>query len=89
MSASSQLTQLLKITSVAGVFVCLVLGGIGVVWIIFGATAGELLVLIWGTLFVALPMFGMLYVALKVRAYLRDILAAVGGPGDRAIVKSW
>ena len=77
MSDSSQFTQLLKITSVAGVFVCLILGGISVIWIIFGATAGELLALIWGTLFVALPMFGTLYVALKLREYLREILAAL------------
>ncbi len=74
MSESTQFTQLLKITSVAGVFVCLILGGISVIWIIFGATAGELLALIWGTLFVALPMFGTLYVVLKLREYLRDIV---------------
>ncbi len=77
MSESTQFTQVLKITSVAGVFVCLVLGGISVIWIIFGATAGELLALIWGTLFVALPLFGTLYVSLKLREYLRDILAAL------------
>ncbi|MCH7932122.1 MAG: hypothetical protein IH906_07945 [Proteobacteria bacterium] len=77
MSESSQLTQLLKITSVAGVFVSLILGAISVVWIIFGATAEELPVLIWGTLFVALPLFGTLYVTLKLREYLRDILAAL------------
>ena len=77
MSASTQFTHLLKITSVAGVFVCLILGGISVIWIIFGATAGELLALIWGTLFVALPMFGTLYVVLKLREYLRDILGAL------------
>ena len=77
MSESSQLTQLLKITSVAGIFVCLILGAISAVWIIFGATAGELLALIWGTLFVALPLFGTLYVSLKLREYLRDILAAL------------
>ena len=77
MSDSTQFTQLLKITSVAGIFVCLTLGGISVVWIIFGATAEELLVLIWGTLFLGLPMFGILYVVLKLREYLRDILAAL------------
>ena len=75
--ASTQFTYLLKITSVAGVFVCLVLGAVSVIWIIFGAAASELLTMVWGTLFVALPMFGTLYVALKLREYLREILAAL------------
>ena len=77
MSESTQFTQLLKITSVAGVFVSLVLGAISVIFVIFGATAPEILVLNWGTLFVGLPMFGTLYVMLKLREYLRDILAAL------------
>ena len=77
MSASTQFTHLLKITSVAGVFVCLVLGASSVIWIIFGATGRELLTMVWGTLFVALPMFGTLYVALTLREYLRDILAVL------------
>ena len=77
MSESTQFTQLLKITSVAGVFVCLTLGGISVIWIILGAGHIQLLVLLWGTLFLGLPMFGTLYVVLKLREYLRDILAAL------------
>ncbi len=77
MSESTQLTQLLKITSVAGIFVCRILGAISAIWVIVGATAAELLVLVWGTLFVGLPMFGILYVMLKLREYLRDILAAL------------
>lgn len=77
MSASTQLTYILKITSVAGIFVCLVLGGISVIWIILGATAIEVLILVWGTLFLGLPTFGVLYVSLKLREYLRDILAAL------------
>ena len=82
MSESTQFTQLLKITSVAGVFVCLVLGAISAIWVIVGATAAELLVLVWGTLFVGLPMFGILYVVLKLREYLRDILAAALSKSD-------
>ena len=31
----------------------------------------------WGTLFLGLPMFGSLYVLLKLREYLRDILGAL------------
>ena len=76
MSASTQLTYMLKIASVAGIFVCLVLGTASVIWIPFGATI-EILVLMWGTLFLGLPMFGVLYVSLKLREYLRDILAAL------------
>ena len=60
-----------------GIFVCLVLGGISVIWIILGATAIEVLILVWGTLFLGLPTFGVLYVSLKLREYLRDILAAL------------
>lgn len=77
MSASTQLTNLLKISSVAGIFICLVLGVTSAVWIILGAGHLELLVLVWGTLFLGLPMFGALYVLLKLREYLRDILAAL------------
>ena len=77
MSASTQLNQLLKISSVAGIFVCLVLGVTSVVWIVLGAGHLELLILVWGTLFLGLPMFGALYALLKIREYLRDILAAL------------
>jgi hypothetical protein len=31
----------------------------------------------WGTLFLGLPQFGMLYVGLKRREYLRDILSTL------------
>ena len=77
MSASTQLTSLLKISSVAGIFVCLVLGITSAIWIMLGAGHLELLVLVWGTLFLGLPMFGGLYILLKLREYLRDILAAL------------
>ena len=60
MQASSQLTSLLKISSVAGIFVSVTLGLISAVWIIFGSPHAELLVLLWGTLFLGLPMFGAL-----------------------------
>ncbi len=80
MEASSQLHHLLKITSVTGIFVCLVLGVTSAVWIILGAGYVELLILMWGTLFLGLPMFGSLYVVLKIREYLREILAALDKP---------
>ena len=77
MQASSQLTSLLKISSVAGIFVSLILGLISAVWIIFGIAQAEFLVLLWGTLFLGLPMFGALYMLVKMREYLRDILGAL------------
>ena len=77
MQASTQLTSLLKISSVAGIFTCLILGSISGLWIVFGVAQVELLVLLWGTLFIGLPMFGMLYLTVKIREYLRDILGAL------------
>ena len=77
MQASSQLTTLLKISSVAGIFISIILGLISAVWIVFGVARVEILVLLWGTLFLGLPMFGVLYLAVKMREYLRDILAAL------------
>ena len=77
MQASSQLTTLLKISSVAGIFISVILGLISAVWIVFGVARVEILVLLWGTLFLGLPMFGVLYIAVKMREYLRDILGAL------------
>ena len=77
MEASTQLTSLLKISSVAGIFVSLILGIVSALWIVFGVARVELLVLLWGTLFLGLPMFGVLYIAVKMREYLRDILGAL------------
>ena len=77
MEASSQLTSLLKISSVAGIFVSIILGLISAVWLIFGVAQVEILVLLWGTLFLGLPMFGSLYMLVKLREYLRDILGAL------------
>ena len=77
MEASSQLTSLLKISSVAGIFVSIILGLISAIWIIFGVAQAEIMVLLWGTLFLGLPMFGALYLLVKMREYLRDILGAL------------
>ena len=77
MQASSQLTSLLKISSVAGIFICIILGLISGIWIVFGVARAEILVLLWGTLFLGLPMFGALYLLVKIREYLKDILGAL------------
>ena len=77
MQASSQLTSLLKISSVAGIFISVILGLISGIWILFGVAQAEILVLMWGTLFLGLPMFGALYLLVKIREYLKDILGAL------------
>ena len=77
MQASTQLTTLLKIASVAGTFVSLILGLISALLLVFGFARVEIMILMWGTLFLGLPMFGMLYLAVKIREYLRDILGAL------------
>ena len=77
MQASTQLTSLLKIAGVAGIFVSVIIGLVSAVWLIFGVARVEILVLMWGTLFLGLPMFGVLYIAVKMREYLRDILGAL------------
>ncbi len=77
MQASTQLTTLLKISSVAGIFISITLGLISAVWMLFGVAQVEIMVLMWGTLFLGLPMFGTLYLAVKIREYLRDILGAL------------
>ena len=77
MQASTQLTTLLKISSVAGIFISITIGMISALWMVFGFAHVEILVLMWGTLFLGLPMFGVLYMAVKMREYLRDILGAL------------
>jgi hypothetical protein len=77
MQASTQLTSLLKISSVAGIFVSIILGMVSAVWIMLGVAQVEILILMLGTLFLGLPMFGILYIAVKMREYLRDILGAI------------
>ena len=77
MQASSQLTSLLKIASVAGIFISITLGLISAILMVFGVAQVEIMVLMWGTLFLGLPMFGTLYLAVKIREYLRDILGAL------------
>ena len=77
MQASTQLTSLLKISSVAGIFVSIILGMVSAAWIMLGVAQVEILILMLGTLFLGLPMFGILYIAVKMREYLRDILGAI------------
>lgn len=73
----SQLKNLLKIVSVAGIFVSLVLGLVSAIWFMLGAEFLELLILLWGTLFLGVPMFGVLYALIKLEEYLHDIRATL------------
>ncbi len=75
--ASSQLNHLLKITSVAGIFVCLILGVVSSVWFLLGAEHIELLALAWGSLFLGVPMFGGVFALIRIQEYLHDIRAAL------------
>ena len=80
MAASSRILQLLKIISIAG----MALNALGL--LIFVAIlllqretmAGtQIWVVMWFISTVGIPMYGVLYVAVKMREYLRDISASL------------
>ena len=80
MAASSRILHLLKIVSIAG----MALNALG--FLIFLAIllsqrdtmAGmQIWVVMWFISTVGIPMYGMLYVAIKMREYLRDISASL------------
>ena len=79
--ASTHLTQLLKILAVAGIFISLTVAALFMVIAIIGALFGEEPVLAWvvawDAFFVAFPLTGLLYMSLKLREYLREILGAL------------
>ena len=75
--ASSQLNRLLKILSVAGIFISFVLAALFLVFAIAGMESEGAWVIIWIAFFIGLPLHGILYATLKAREYLRDILAAL------------
>ncbi len=91
--ASTHLTHLLKILSVAGIFISLVITAVFLVIAVIGALFGEepatVWIIAWNGFFVALPLSGLLYMALKLREYLREILGALqrsplnAAPGGR------
>ncbi len=75
--ASTQLNLLLKVLSVAGIFMSLVLYLLFLVFAIFGFQSGTAWVVMWSAFFIGLPLYGILYTTLKAREYLRDILTAL------------
>ena len=77
MLTSTRLTHLLKIQSVAGIAVSFAVFLFFVVVILLGETKEDAWVAMWYAYFIGLPLYGILYVALKLREYLREIEAAL------------
>ena len=77
MLTSTRLTHLLKILSVSGIAVSIILLILFMIAAISGTPDESVYVAIWYMFFVGLPMHGMLYVGLKLREYLREIEAAL------------
>ncbi len=77
MLTSTRLTHLLKILSVSGITVSIILLILFLTAAIAGTPDENVYAAIWYILFVGLPMHGMLYVGLKLREYLQEILAVL------------
>ncbi len=75
--ASTQLNQLLKILSAAGIFISLVLAAGFFIFAISGLQSEDAWAVMWNAFFIGLPLYGILFATLKAREYLRDILAAL------------
>ena len=75
MVTSTRLTHFLKILSVSGVAVSIVLLILFIVAAFSGTPVEGVYVGIWYVFFVGLPIYGILYVGLKLREYLREIEA--------------
>ena len=76
--ASTQLNRLLKILSVAGIFLSLIVAAVFLVFALAGAIGGRepasVWIIVWNAFFIGLPLYSLLYATLKLREYLRDIL---------------
>jgi hypothetical protein len=82
MEQSSRVLRLLKIASITGLVFNVLMAVLLVLVALFWRDAPSEMrtgswVLAWFTLSLGLPLFGMLYVTLKNREYLRDVLGAV------------
>ena len=73
MLTSTRLTHFLKILSVSGIAVSISLLILFITAAISGTPDEGVYVAIWYVFFVGLPMYGILYVGLKLREYLREI----------------
>ena len=77
MLTSTRLTHFLKILSVSGIAVSISLLILFMTAAISGTPDEGVYVSIWYMYFDGLPMYGILYVGLKLREYLREIEAAL------------
>ncbi len=77
MLTSTRLTHFLKILSVSGMGVSIFLLILFMIAAISGTPDENVYIAIWYMFFVGLPMYGILYVGLKLREYLREILAVL------------
>ncbi len=77
MLTSTRLTHLLKILSVSGIAVSIILLILILIAAILGTPDENVYVAIWYMAFVGLPIYGILYVGLKLREYLQEILVAL------------
>ena len=76
--AYKQLNQLLTILAVAGIFISLTVTAVFLVFAIAGALGGEepanVWVIVWNSFFIGLPLYGILYAALRLRESMRAVL---------------
>jgi len=79
--AVTQFTLVLKILGVAGVFMCLIIAAVFLIFALVGAPGGEepanVWVITWNSFFIGLPLYGILYVAVTIRDELRNVVAAL------------
>ena len=75
--ASNQLNRLLEIIAVAGIFISMIVTAVFLIFALAGAIAGQepanVWAIVWNAFFIGLPLYGLLFAALKLREYLRDI----------------
>ncbi len=76
--AASQLQKLLEIIAVAGIFISMIVTAVFLIFALVGAIGGNepasVWSIVWNAFFIGLPLYGLLYAALRMRVYLRDIL---------------
>ena len=77
MLTSTRLTLWLKIQSVAGIAVSFAVFVFFMLVILLGEPNEDAWVAMWYAYFVGLPLYGILYVGLKLREYLREIEASL------------
>ncbi len=77
MLTSTRLTHWLKIQSVAGIAGSFAVFVFFMLVILLGESNEDAWVAMWYAYFVGLPLYGILYVGLKLREYLREIEASM------------